>query len=307
MKRYALPLVALILVVIGALVYVFESPRRETPPQVAMPSAPEPSVPAEEPPAQELPPQNAEPAPAKPVAPPAPPPPKQSHTPSMPPPAEPRPDPLPQTAEPPPKIDQPRRVTSRALLGPEETEESGYGLYSYLVFGLRPTRRDSPRYQRCVKALEAYLELEDVSSVERYVSRNGINITYLPVKDPGARPDPAATLEVYDYSRAQRILSLTRGATWEGPFLISARRPLSDAQALPSENIFQDLSTVPPDLVRLWVKHFIAQAGQERFWERQTRDEFVLEMRTRIARGGAEIANLTTAFASLLWHFGPQP
>ncbi|PWT98437.1 MAG: hypothetical protein C5B51_29295 [Terriglobia bacterium] len=205
----------------------------------------------------------------------------------------------------PPAERPPNRVTSRALLLQGENEEPGYGLYSYLVFGLRPARSDTPRYARYIKALEAYLELEEASSVRRYVPQDAINVTYLPVRD-SAPTTPAALLETYDYSRAQRLLALTTGESPDGPFLISARQPLSRAAALPAEHIFQDLSTVPPDLVRLWVKHFIEQAAQERFWESKSRDEFILGVRTYIARGGNEVGSLSAAFASVIWQFSPR-
>jgi len=297
MKRFFPALIAIVVVTGGLIVYLGLSRKHEPvsvgvgepPPPVPTPdqAAPTPPPPKAEPPSRPQPGPPSRPEPPPPVL-----------TPGN---AAPTPPPPP-VAEPAPAGRPPNRVTSRALLAQGEDEEPGYGLYSYLVFGLRPTRQDV-RYARYVKALEAYLELEEASSVRRYVQQDAINVTYLPVKDAGVNPTAAYLLESYDYARAQRLLALTSGEAPDGPFLISARRPLSKASTLPSEYLFQDLSTVPPELVRLWVHHFIEQAAQERFWERKTRDEFVLEMRTYIARGGNEVAGLSAAFATLLWHF----
>ena len=89
----------------------------------------------------------------------------------------------------------------------------------------------------------------------------------------------------------------------EGPYIVSARIPLTDARALPAEYLFQDLSTVPPNVVGLWVRQFKAQAAQERFWETQTKDQFVLSLRAYIARGGEQVSQIGTAVAALIWRF----
>jgi hypothetical protein len=195
-------------------------------------------------------------------------------------------------------------MTGRELLAQGRSEEPGYGLYSYLVFGLRPIA-GSPGYARFTKALEAYLELEETASVRNYAAQNAINILYLPVRTLGRTQNPAVLLDAYDYARAQRLLALTTSASADGPFLISAEQPLTRLSSLPARNIFQDLSTVPPDLVRLWVKYFIERAGQEQFWKSTSRDQFLLSLRTYIGAGGNEIASLGNAFGSLVWRFGP--
>jgi hypothetical protein len=47
--------------------------------------------------------------------------------------------------------------------------------------------------------------------------------------------------------------------------------------------LFQDLSSVPADIVVPWVKEFIGQAAQERFWEARNAAQFTLKLRQSVA------------------------
>lgn len=197
---------------------------------------------------------------------------------------------------------KPPRVTARDFLQQGAHEEPGFGLYSYILFGSRPPDRQSDQYQRYLKAAEAYLVIDTVGEAEAYARRDDINVTYLPVRQTPATA--TAAVEAYDYARARHLLALAGALSSQGPVIVSTRMPLGDAAALPAERLYQDLSTVPPEVVKLWVRHFIAQAARERFWERQTRDEFLLGLRTFVARGGEQVNQLNSAVASLVWGFG---
>jgi hypothetical protein len=88
----------------------------------------------------------------------------------------------------------------------------------------------------------------------------------------------------YDYARARVLLDSLPGDLREGPYLVSVLKPL--ASTAPREYLFQNLSFVPDDddkLISYWVREFLAQAAQERFWEPRTLDSFVLKLRTTIA------------------------
>lgn len=198
----------------------------------------------------------------------------------------------------------PGRITARDFLLEGAPEAPGYGLYSYILLGSRPRDNTSEQYRRYEQAIAAYLDIETAANVERYTEKAQINITYLPIRTAPAEPVTRDTaLAAYDYARSQRILSLVSGRAVEGPYIVSARIPLTDARALPAEYLFQDLSTVPPNVVGLWVRQFKAQAAQERFWETQTKDQFVLSLRAYIARGGEQVSQIGTAVAALIWRF----
>jgi hypothetical protein len=177
----------------------------------------------------------------------------------------------------------PSRETGSALLVAGEPEAPGYGLYSYLLLGARP---EEEARERVLKAIEAYWGLvPEISRLEQYVPRQQLNVAYLPV---GTRPEPRITaaklLESYDYARARSILRFVPGATREGPYILSALRPIGVAgDASPLERyLFQDLSRVPPHLVASWVKEFLGQAAQERFWEVRTVEGLGLKLRVTV-------------------------
>jgi hypothetical protein len=178
----------------------------------------------------------------------------------------------------------PTRETGRAFLVKGKKEASGYGLYSYLLLGAHPT--DSTR-ERYLKAIEAYLNLiDDITQLEDYVARSKLNITYLPIETVAdIKPTPAQVLELYDYAHARALLDLLPGIHQEGPYLVSVLKPLNSAGTSTDNYLFQDLSTVPTetnDLVSWWVREFLNQAAQVRFWEPRTAELLVLKLRTTI-------------------------
>jgi hypothetical protein len=176
---------------------------------------------------------------------------------------------------------QPARETGSALLVPGVQEGAGYGLYSYLLLGAPPGEGDRVRY---VKAIEAYSGLiPDLASLEQYVRPPELNVAYLPVR--AAPPQSVSTqwmLDNYDYARARSLLRYLRGTTREGPYIVSALTPIGASGLSPDQYLFQDLSTVPPSLIATWVKEFLNQAAQERFWDQRTGARFALKLRLTI-------------------------
>ena len=112
------------------------------------------------------------------------------------------------------------------------SEPTSYGLRSYLVFANPP--RDESERERCLKAIEAYLQV--LSPAEDFLVQNvrasRINVTMLPVTKAVELPenldDQAQTrrlainiLGVYDYARAKLLLAdLGVDASASGPYLV---------------------------------------------------------------------------------------
>jgi hypothetical protein len=153
-----------------------------------------------------------------------------------------------------------------------------------LLFGSPPSEATRERY---LEALEAYVGLiPDIASLEQYLRPTQLNIAYLPLRSaPAGPPVPDWLLTQYDYARARSLLRLFPGGNREGPYIASALRPLgatAATNALPNPYLFQDLSKVPPHLVATWVKEFLNQAAQERFWEDRSAQRLALRLRVTV-------------------------
>jgi len=243
------------------------------------------------------------------------------------------------------RLDSPRRrITARSFLTPLQREDTGYGLYSYILFGSRPEYLDSNRWRRYYQAILAFLTIPTIEGLSRYVPPSGLNITFLPINcsehelpklslqpiafqfseerqaahakehQAGGKPfpdhgtssgDTACTLvSNYDYSRAQKLLSILPQAHMEGPYIISTMKPLDKTQTLPAEYLYQDLSSVPPELINLWLREFMAQAQEKEFWKTRSREQFVLRLRTTIGVLSQQMPDFGTA---VTWAFASAP
>ena len=216
------------------------------------------------------------------------------------------------------------RITAAGFLTSPESEISGFGLYSYILFGARASSA-SDRWRLYYATITAFLAIPAFYDELRFVPPGRMNITLLPVSTsreqlpsvskpffqldqsrlsicPGDVPLQQAAcvlVDDYDYARAAAILSLFDGPHMGGPYIISATQPLSRARTLPIQYLYQDLSSVPPQLVPLWINLFMVQARDEQFWKTRSKDEFILRLRTTLAVVSAQLPDLS---ASIGWH-----
>jgi hypothetical protein len=172
------------------------------------------------------------------------------------------------------------REAGRALLLPGRQPPSGYGLYSYIVFGSEPA---GARRERYLKTLEAWRALVPaLADLERYLKPADLNITLVPVQKAGeGKISAEAILEHYDYARARLLLRAVGQTGREGPYLVSSLEPLGDG-LLTGPHLFQDLSSVPAPLVGVWMSEFLSQSSQQRFWEARTGARLAVRMRTTL-------------------------
>lgn len=178
-----------------------------------------------------------------------------------------------------------KQETGRSFLLPAQREEEGYGLYSYLLLGTPPT--DSSR-ERYLKVIEAYLlMLPDITKLEKYFPPMELNITYLPVNAPPPEITDTKSLAVwaldhYDYARARFLARRLAENNRDGPYIVSAPVPLSEPATSP-HYLWQDLSAVPAQFAGSWIKEFMNQTAQERFWETKSLPQFRLKLRSVIS------------------------
>jgi hypothetical protein len=227
------------------------------------------------------------------------------------------------------------KVTSGAFLTPLQREQPGYGLYSYLLFGSRPESLSSAHWQRFEQAIAAFLDIPSATEIAQYVAAARINISFLPViisqrelplhaqprvfhfdlerlaghatehqaagKTTPPGPDTACILvSNYDYARAQVLLSVFAEPHQEGPYIVSVAQPLSTIYTPPRQYLYQDLSSVPPELIRLWVNEFVAQSREQEFWKTRTKEQFILRLRTTIGVASNQVADFAGA---IKWTF----
>lgn len=177
------------------------------------------------------------------------------------------------------------RETGQSFLLPAQHERKGYGLYSYLILGGPPSDNSRERY---LKTIEAYLALlPDIIRLEKYFAPSELNITYLPINTAPPRAVDTKllaewVLDHYDYARARSLIRQLSGDNRDGPYVVSVSAPLSERTTL-SYYLWQDLSGIPAPLTGSWIKEFMNQAAQERFWETRNLPQLRLKIRAAIA------------------------
>jgi hypothetical protein len=182
-------------------------------------------------------------------------------------------------------------VTSRDLLAKDKPEEKGFGLYSYILFGSPPNEATHERY---LETLRDFLAIPSTREMVEDVPKKQLNVTYVPYKPVKGTPNPSSAeelLNAYDYDRASGLLAriscqegeVVCGPYLEGPYIISTTKPLSEQRSLSHDFLYQNLSSVPPKIVTLWVDEFMKQSAQTEFWKERKGPHVALELRTAVA------------------------
>jgi hypothetical protein len=179
-------------------------------------------------------------------------------------------------------------ITSRQFLVGDSKEETGYGLYSYMLLGRPATDASQARY---LALLREYLALPETSLLKKKVPSRQLNVTYVPLTESLPVPTPDSVLKAYNFVVAQELLLKVPGYPWvDGPYIVSWEHPLSGASILPRDHyLFQDLSSVPPEIVVVWVHEFMIQAGQKDYWRKRNGPDAALKLRTVIAQLAAGV------------------
>jgi hypothetical protein len=189
--------------------------------------------------------------------------------------------------------------TGRCFLKAKKTEGCGYGLYSYLLLGSAPNDSNRERYRRTIAAFLRFIpDIKDLESTQ--IPLRSLNVAYIPLAEDSspvaleileAKGDSPRIGELadwvlinYDYARARALLNAVPGGPHSsGPYFISTIKPLSEVSSISEHYLYQNLSSVPPGIIDAWVREFINQASQERFWESRNVAQFALKLRQAIA------------------------
>jgi len=181
---------------------------------------------------------------------------------------------------------------ARRYLLPNKTEESGFGLYSYLLFPVPPGNAEEKA--RYLKTLESCLRM--MQGVEEFLARHRrrseLNATHIPVTAvPTYNKDlekwAASVLDLYDYATAQNLLDKLDNTYRRGPYLISVlKQPLSNANTPIQMHVLQDFTGKVPELVSQFVDFFISRAAQQQTWTESSLQSFRLNLRNLVAVAG---------------------
>jgi hypothetical protein len=196
---------------------------------------------------------------------------------------------------------RPPSVSGRSFLTGNDSEESGYGLYSYLLFAAAPANDDEK--QRDLAVIQAFVKLlNDVSDLQSVpgMTKGDINVTYLLVAEsPHEKvPSPDWILSHYDFPRAKVLLRVFHRDVFGGPYVASSLMPLSQSAAAPDHYLWQDMSHVPSDLAASWEEEFERRARRPDFWAPDKRNQEILGLRDFIANAASGLAEVNTASAS---------
>jgi hypothetical protein len=185
-------------------------------------------------------------------------------------------------------------------------EDRGYGLYSYILFSVKPDVASFPKYR---SLLASYLTMfTPVRSYMGMVPQSQLNITYVPQLPYASKSDKAtfdmtygphlsrkledkpaegadalaeAVLRNYDYVQAA-VLMDRAGVQAGGPLIVSSLTPLNTGGRPRAVVFLQDLSWVPPSLMPLYLREFERVTSQGAPWHERSIDRACLMLRTII-------------------------
>jgi hypothetical protein len=201
----------------------------------------------------------------------------------------------------PPPSDRGGLRSARQYLLPDQKEDAGFGLYSYLLFPAPPQTEE--QRSGFLKTLESCLLV--MQSVEDHLKRHRrpseLNATHIPVKEIPKYSQVSAewaahTLAVYDYTTAQKLLDKLDKTYQRGPYLISVgKQPLSDMATPVQVYLLQDFTGKVPGLVSNVVDLFMYRAAQQRTWTDESLRTFGLNLRNLLAVAGKVTPDVATA------------
>jgi hypothetical protein len=187
-------------------------------------------------------------------------------------------------------------VAARTFLLAGAREETGYGLYSYLLMSVPP--RNSLERDRALQTIQSLLLiLQPATEMERYRRRSEMNAVLIPMRQPvssagelaetaeAAAEIAARVLPQYDYVRAQSLMAeFGIDAPAGGPFIV-ARTSGPDG---PRTQLSMDISHVAPKLASDWMAAFLRLTAQERSWTDVALQKLLLNTRNLVAGAARE-------------------
>jgi hypothetical protein len=124
-------------------------------------------------------------------------------------------------------------ITCRSVIASQDTEQAGYGGYSYIIFTHVPSSKpDTQRYRAVCKAYINCLFPDTTYIDQKLANPAELNITYWPLKKrlnlSDAKKPETILVDDYDYPRARKIIAnISDFPDGVGPFILCNKRPLT--------------------------------------------------------------------------------
>jgi len=175
------------------------------------------------------------------------------------------------------KIEQ---ITRTRLPG-SSVEPTGYGLYSYLLFGSSSEAGRSRRYATSRAYCKNFPELGQ--ALELGTQPVNLNVFLVPTtnlapSDGYCRDAKALVDDYYDYAMAQKLLHGV-GLEGAGIFLVACSRPIISDGCDPEKMLVMDLTTVKENLAELGVLEFRRLARKPETWNDLSLRRLAYELR----------------------------
>jgi hypothetical protein len=183
-----------------------------------------------------------------------------------------------------PRIDSDIKEVTRHGLPTGTFEPSGYGLYSYLLFGSSSQAGRTKRYAAAQAYCTNFLPISEAE--KQGIPRLNLNVFSVPIKDtaPSTYCDNARKLvdDYYDYLLAKKLFQ-DAGLEGDGIYLVACNKPIL-AGCDRKKMLVVQLTTVPEDLSELCVLEFRRQTRKPNYWNDTTLRNVALTLRTQLPR-----------------------
>jgi len=205
-----------------------------------------------------------------------------------------------------------QRPTGRSLLVENEPEAPGFGLYSYLLFGSRPSEATRALYVSVIKA-----SLDKIEPVDRKIEAGykpgqlnlySVLLYAQPPADISTEALPNWVLDNYNFSRAERILgAVPANERGTGIYILSVlSRPLDVTRTLDAPHLWQDLSHADPAIAAAWIQYFLDQAAKDKPWEENMGEKLALDLRNYIEQAANQMQLTIPALITAIKWFKPM-
>lgn len=179
------------------------------------------------------------------------------------------------------------RITCRSQLLNNESEEPGYGLYSYILFAKRPNKHEKKAY---LEIIEKFLDITPANTTYiQSLKKNCLNITYIPVHSKSNSIVAEEILRNYNYERAKIMLSFFKNNDLKkGPYIISSASPLGTTNKTIRANYFIfNFTRIEKQMIVLSFDMFLQQVEKEDFLDpHSTLKRFVVYLRNKLCQVG---------------------